>query len=62
MQEIIVKEPIDTSTATASFACTVGTMPPMTTYLGRMEKSMELQGAISELMEYLEVLEAPVVA
>jgi hypothetical protein len=31
LQEIIVKEPIGTFTATGCYACTVGTIPPMTT-------------------------------
>jgi hypothetical protein len=54
-QETIAKEPIVTSTVTASSACTVDTIPPMTPLLERMEKPMELQGAMEESMEELEL-------
>jgi hypothetical protein len=58
LQGIIDKEPIGISTVTASSACTVDTIPPMTTQLERMGKP---QWVMSELMEDLGVLEVSAV-
>ena len=59
LQETIAKEPIGTSIVTASSACTVGTIPPMTPPLERMEKPTELQGAMVGWMGELEVPREP---